>query len=199
MIARLTGFVAAIEEGRCVLDVAGVGYLVSVSARTLAALPVPPALARLFVETQFREDAIVLYGFADAAERDLFRLLITVQGVGAKLALSLLSTLSPDQLSAAIAAGERVAVARAPGVGSKLAGRIIAELREKLAGLGLGAAVPAAPAEAAGPVADAISALLHLGYRRAEAEPAVARALGLLGEAAGPERLIPAALRELAR
>ncbi|MDQ2804951.1 MAG: Holliday junction branch migration protein RuvA, partial [Pseudomonadota bacterium] len=107
MIARLTGRVESREEGRCVVDVNGVGYLVYASTRTLAALPSPPESARLLIETQVREDAIVLYGFADPAERDWFRLLTTVQGVGAKVALSILSALSPRDLVAAIAGGDR--------------------------------------------------------------------------------------------
>jgi holliday junction DNA helicase RuvA len=115
MIALLTGRVEQLVEGSCVLDVNGVGYLVQASTRTLAALPQPPAAARLLIETHVREDAILLYGFADPAERDWFRLLTTVQGVGAKVALSVLSALSPRDLVGAIAAGDRANLTRAPG------------------------------------------------------------------------------------
>ncbi len=132
MIARLTGRLDALEDGRCVIDVGGVGYLVHASTRTLAALPPPPAAASLLVETQVREDAITLYGFADRAERDWFRLLTTLQGVGARVALGILSALSPRDLVAAIAAGDRASLTRAPGVGAKLAVRILTELREKV-------------------------------------------------------------------
>ena len=130
MIARLRGNVDAIEDGRCIMDVGGVGYLVFCSTRTLGALP-NAGTATLLIETQVREDAISLYGFATSAERDWFRLLTTVQGVGAKVALALLSALSPDQLIAAISSGDKSALTRAPGVGPKLAIRICTELREK--------------------------------------------------------------------
>src|ERR1700761_2468849 len=131
MIAQLTGQVGALEDGRCIIDVNGVGYLVQASTRTLAALPAPPATARLLVETHVREDAILLYGFVDSAERDWFRLLTTVQGVGPRVALSVLSALSPRDLVSAIAAGDRASLTRAPGVGARLAVRLLTELREK--------------------------------------------------------------------
>ena len=130
MIARLRGNVDAIEDGRCIVDVGGVGYLVFCSSRTLGELP-NAGIATLLIETQVREDAISLYGFATGAERDWFRLLTTVQGVGAEVALALLSALSPDQLIAAIASGDKSALTRTPGVGAKLAIRICTELREK--------------------------------------------------------------------
>ncbi len=175
MIAKLRGAVEAIEDGRCVLDVNGVGYLVFCSSRTLAALP-NAGTATLLIETQVREDAIALYGFAASAERDWFRLLITVQGVGAKVALALLSALSADQLIAAIGTGDKAVLHKTPGVGPKLAIRIMTELRDKagvMPGGGGTAAITFAPRGAAG---DALSALLNLGYRRAEAEGALAKA-----------------------
>ena len=139
MIALLTGRVAALEDGSCVVDVGGVGYLVHASTRTLAALPAAPAPARLLIETQVREDAILLYGFADSAERDWFRLLTTVQGVGGKVALGILSALAPRELVAAIAAGDRASLTRAQGVGPRLAVRLLTELREKAGAMPAGA------------------------------------------------------------
>ncbi len=146
MIAQLTGRVDALAEGSCVVDVNGVGYLVHASTRTLAALPQPPATTRLLIETHVREDAILLYGFADPAEREWFRLLNTVQGVGARVALSLLSALSPRDLIAAIAAGDRASITRAPGVGPRLAVRLLTELRDKAGAMpsSPGIALPAA-------------------------------------------------------
>ncbi|WP_234730464.1 Holliday junction branch migration protein RuvA, partial [Acidocella facilis] len=126
MIARLRGIVDSIEDGRCVIDVNGVGYLVFCSSRTLGALP--EGLTTLLIDMQVREDAITLYGFFTSAEREWFRLLTTVQGVGAKVALGILSALSPDQLIGAIAGQDKGALTRAPGVGPKLAIRILTEL-----------------------------------------------------------------------
>ncbi len=200
MIAKLTGRLDQVEDGRCVIDVNGVGYLVHASTRTLANLPMPPALAQVLVETQVREDAITLYGFADPGERDWFRLLTTLQGVGAKVALGILSVLSPRDLVAAIAAGDRASLTRAPGVGAKLAVRILTELREKAGAMptGGGAVMPAAPVPA-GTAEDALSALLNLGYRRQEAQPAVARVLAHLGDGAPVDAVIRDSLRELAQ
>ncbi len=196
MIASLTGRVAATEERSCVIDVAGVGYRVQASARTLAALPAPPALAHLLVETQLRDDSILLYGFSDTAERAWFRLLTGVQGVGSKLALGILSALSPDDLAVAIAAGDRAWLMRAPGVGAKLAQRLLGELREPAAQIpSLSLAVPAA----SGVAADAISALVNLGYRRTEAEAALQRAGARLGEEPSFDSLVREGLKELAR
>jgi holliday junction DNA helicase RuvA len=199
VIAQLTGRIDALEEGRCVVDVNGVGYLVHASTRTLASLPTPPALARLLVETQVREDAIMLYGFADPAERDWFRLLTTVQGVGAKVALSLLSALSPRDLVTAIAAGDRGSLTRAPGVGAKLAVRLLSELRERATGMPVGAAFSPVLPVPAGIEPDALSALVNLGYRRPEAQSAVARVIERLGEGAGLDQVIRDSLKELAR
>ncbi len=199
MIAKLRGLIENIEDGKCIVDVAGVGYLVFCSSRTLASLPAPPTLATVLIETQVREDAISLYGFATTAERDWFRLLTTVQGVGAKVALALLSALSPDQLIAAIATQDKVALTRAPGVGPKLAIRILSELRERAGAMpGGGAALPASIVPN-GPVADALSALTNLGYRRPEAEAALARAVTEHGEGAALDILIRAGLKGLAR
>ena len=198
MIALLTGRVAALEDGSCVVDVGGVGYLVHASTRTLAALPAAPAPARLLIETQVREDAILLYGFADSAERDWFRLLTTVQGVGGKVALGILSALAPRELVAAIAAGDRASLTRAQGVGPRLAVRLLTELREKAGAMPAGAGLPAPPAVAPGVAEDALSALVNLGYRRAEAQPAVARVLDRLGPAARLDAVLRDSLKELA-
>jgi Holliday junction DNA helicase RuvA len=200
MIALLTGLVEALEADRCIIDVAGVGYLVQASTRTLAALPKPPAAARVLVETVVREDAILLYGFADSAERDWFRLLTTVQGVGAKVALAILSALSPRDLVSAIGAGDRASLTSVTGVGPKLAVRLLTELRERAVGMPAtaGAALPM-PASAGGLASDAISALGNLGYRRMEAQPVVDRIASRLGDAASLDALIRESLRELAR
>lgn len=200
MIALLTGVVAAQDSGSCVIDVQGVGYLVQASSRTLASLPAPPSPARLLVETVVREDAILLFGFADAAERDWFRLLTTIQGVGAKVALGILSALAPRELAAAIGAGDRAALSRAPGVGPKLAVRLVTELRDKAGAMpvGGGAAMPASPVQA-GVAGDVLSALANLGYRRAEAQAAMEKAMAEAGEGASLDALLKAALRELAR
>lgn len=199
MIASLKGTVESLDEDRCVVDVNGVGYLVQASTRTLAALPTPPAIARLLIETQVREDAITLYGFADPAERDWFRLLLTVQGVGAKVALNLLSALSPSDLVRAIAAGDRASLTRAAGVGPKLAIRLLSELREKAGAMPTGSGAVFVAPPLAGPEADALSALANLGYRRAEAQPAIARVLERLGDAAPIGQLIRESLQELSK
>ncbi len=199
MIASLTGRVAQREEGSCIVDVNGVGYLVHTSTRTLAALPPASEATRLLIETQVREDAIVLYGFADAAERDWFRLLTTVQGVGAKVALSVLSALSPRDLVAAIASGDRVSLTRAPGVGARLAVRLLTELRDKAGAMGSAPGITLPVQAARGPIEDAVSALVNLGYRRAEAHPAVTKAIEGLGEEAGLDAVIRDSLKELAQ
>ena len=202
MIAKLRGVVEAIEDGRCVLDVSGVGYLVFCSSRTLAALP-NAGTATLLIETQVREDAIALYGFSAGAERDWFRLLTTVQGVGAKVALALLSALSPDQLIAAIGTADKALLHKTPGVGPKLAIRIVTELRDKAGimpgGSGIAGIAAAPPGAAHSTMGDALSALLNLGYRRAEAETALARATDELGIAPPLDALIRAGLKALAR
>lgn len=201
MIGRLTGRAEGIEEGRCLLDVNGVGYVVNASTRTLGSIEPAPAITRLLIETHVREDAITLYGFADGAERDWFRLLLTVQGVGAKVALGILSALSPNDLAATIATGDRASLTRAPGVGPKLAVRLLTELRDKAGAIPAagGVALPAAAPLPGGVAEDALSALLNLGYRRAEAQPAVARAVAALGDKAALGAVIRDSLKELAR
>jgi Holliday junction DNA helicase RuvA len=198
VIAKLTGRIEALESDRCVVDVAGVGYLVQASTRTLASLP-SGGSATLLIETQVREDAIVLYGFAESAERDWFRLLTTVQGVGAKVALNILSALSPRELIVAIQSGDRASLTRAAGVGTRLAVRLATELRDKAGAMPseVGFA-PSAPL-AEGTEADALSALVNLGYRRPEAYAAVGRAADRLGDGAALDRLIRESLKELVR
>lgn len=198
MIALLTGRIAALEDGTCIVDVGGVGYLVHASTRTLAALPAAPAPARLLIETQVREEAITLYGFADPAERDWFRLLTTVQGVGGKVALGVLSALSPRELVAAIAAGDRASLTRAQGVGPRLAVRLLTELRDKAGAMPATAGLATPHAGPAGVAEDALSALVNLGYRRPEAQPAVARVLDRLGPDAKLDAVIRDSLKELA-
>ena len=201
MIAKLTGVVDQIGSEAVVIDVNGVGYLTFCSTRTIGRLPPPGSPARLLIETHVREDHIHLYGFADAAERDWFRQLTTVQGVGARLALAILSAVAPEHLALAIVAQDKVALTRADGVGPRLAARIVNELRDKIAGIAA-AVVPAAgtaPEGEIGPAADAVSALVNLGYRRAEAFGAVAVAAQRLGSGAEAAALIRAGLQELAR
>ncbi|MBV8526522.1 MAG: Holliday junction branch migration protein RuvA, partial [Acetobacteraceae bacterium] len=179
MIAKLTGRVDSLEEGRCIIDVQGVGYQVHASTRTLASLPQPPATAQLLIETHVREDAILLFGFAGRAERDWFRLLTTIQGVGAKLALGILSALSPADLVAVITAQDRASLTRAPGVGPRLAVRLLSELRDKASTVGAepGSLPAPAPQSAPGIAEDALAALTGLGYKRPEAQPAITRAI----------------------
>lgn len=197
MIGRLRGIVEAVEDGKCLIDVNGVGYLVFCSSRTLEA--VPDGVATLLIETQVREDAITLYGFFTGAEREWFRLLTTVQGVGAKVALGILSALSPDQLVSAITGQDKAALTRAPGVGPKLALRILTELREKAGIMPGGGAVALPVPPGGGAVVDALSALVNLGYKRLEAEQALAKALDIHGESAGLDVLIRAGLKALAK
>jgi Holliday junction DNA helicase RuvA len=199
MIAQLTGRVDALSDGTCVIDVGGVGYLVQASSRTLSALPQPPAAAKVLVETHVREDAIVLYGFADSAERDWFRLLTTVQGVGGRVALAILSALSPRDLIGAIAAGDKASLTRAQGVGPRLAVRLLTELKDKTGTMPASTGVATMPIAAATPADDALSALVNLGYRRPEAQQTVARVLERLGDAATLDALIRDSLKELAQ
>lgn len=200
MIAQLTGRVDSLSDGTCIIDVGGVGYLVQASSRTLAALPQPPETARVLIETHVREDAILLYGFADSAERDWFRLLTTVQGVGGKVALGILSVLSPRDLVGAIAAGDKASLTRAPGVGPRLAVRLLTELRDKAGAMPSSAGVSFIPVAApASPADDAVSALVNLGYRRPEAAQVVARVTERLGSDATLDALIRDSLKELAQ
>jgi Holliday junction DNA helicase RuvA len=198
LIGKLTGLVDSSGDDWVILDVGGVGYMVYCSGRTLGLLPPAGGGATLWIETHVREDHIHLYGFADEAEHGWFKLLQSVQGVGAKMALAVLSVLPPHDLVRAIAAQDKAAIARAHGVGQKLAGRIAAELKDKAGGIVLG---PVAAANGGGRVEvseDAVSALVNLGYRRAEAFAAVAKASGDLGRGASVESLIKAGLKELA-
>jgi Holliday junction DNA helicase RuvA len=199
MIAQLTGRVDALSDGSCVIDVGGVGYLVQASSRTLSALPQPPASAKVLIETHVREDAIVLYGFADSAERDWFRLLTTVQGVGGRVALAILSTLSPRDLIGAIATGDKASLTRAQGVGPRLAIRLLTELKDKTGTMPTSTGVSYSPIAAPTPTDDALSALVNLGYRRAEAQPVVLRSAERLGEGATLDTLIRDSLKELAQ
>jgi Holliday junction DNA helicase RuvA len=204
MIGKLTGLVDSIGEDAIILDVNGVGYLVQCSARTLQSLPRPGETAALAIETQVREDAIRLFGFGSDAERDWFRLLQSVPGVGAKVALAILGVLSAGDLGTAIALQDRAMIARAPGVGPRLAARITTELKGKGPAGGTfdqGAAILAsdeAALSAAKPVQDAISALVNLGYGRPQAAVAVAASVKALGEGAETAALIRRGLKELA-
>jgi len=201
MIARLAGIVDSVGEDSAVIDVGGVGYLTFCSTRTIGRLPPAGAPARLLIETHVREDHIHLYGFIDAAERDWFRLLTTVQGVGARLALSILSAVPAEELGLAIFAQDRAVLARADGVGPRLAARIVNELKDKVGGLAPAPSL-STPASAAGadsgPAADAVSALVNLQWGRAEAFAAVGMAMNRLGSGAGVDALIRAALQERA-
>lgn len=205
MIAKLKGIVDTVGEDFAILDVNGVGYLVHGSRRTLSGLPSAGEAAMLHIETVVREDAITLFGFIDILERDMFRLLTSVQGVGAKVGLAILSTLQPNELQNAIAAQDKVAVARTKGVGPKVATRIVTELKDKVTGLvfkpqGVEMPTSAAPeGETSGAVEDAISALVNLGYRPTEAHGAVAKAATDLGEGADVGILVPAALKLLSK
>jgi holliday junction DNA helicase RuvA len=198
MIAKLTGLVDLAAMDSAVIDVGGVGYHVFCSAKTLGRLPARGNVASLLIETHVREDHIHLYGFADEAERDWFRLLTTVQGVGAKLALAILGVHSANDLAQVIAAQDKASLTRASGVGPKLATRILTELKDKAGGIAFGGLAALAPeAEPIGPMADAVSALVNLGYRRAEAFGAVAQAAKRLGGTPALESLIRAGLKEL--
>jgi holliday junction DNA helicase RuvA len=202
MIATLAGILDQIAADGAVIDVSGVGYLAFCSTRTLGRLPPVGGPVRLLIETHVREDHIHLYGFVDAAERDWFRLLTTVQGVGARLALAVLSAIGPEELSLAILAQDRASLARAEGVGARLAARIVNELRDKAGSLAMArplAASSPVPPPGEGPAADAVSALVNLGYRRAEAYGAVAAAAQRLGAEAATDALIRAGLQELAQ
>ncbi len=196
MIGKLTGIVDSTGDDWVILDVGGVGYIVFCSGRSLGLLPPRGGGAVLWIETHVREDHIHLFGFAEEAERDWFKLLNSVQGVGAKMALAILSVLPPSDLVRAIAAQDKAALARANGVGPKLAGRIASELKDKAGNMALG---PVAVANGGGGEfsEDAVSALVNLGYRRAEAFAAVAKAGGDLGAEASVQSLIKAGLKEL--
>ena len=202
MIGKLTGTVDSMTEDAVILDVHGVGYLVQCPASTVSRLSVG-APASLMIEMKVSEDAIKLYGFGSAEEREWFRLLQTVQNVGGKVALSVLSTLSPRELQRALALGDKAMIGRAPGIGPKLALRIATELKDKAPSMMLHgeedmAAVAVAHAPR-GPESDAVSALIHLGYSDARAAEAVARASQALGEHTEAGALIREALKGMAR
>lgn len=198
MIAHLKGRLESTGVDYAVIDVGGVGYLVGASSRTLAAIGPVGEAATLFTEMLVAEDFIRLVGFASAAERDWFRLLTSVQGVGARVALAILSALEATDLSRAIATQDKASVARANGVGPKLAERIVRELKDKVGIIPVG---PTAIGQAlpAGASADAVSALLNLGFRPAEAASAVAQAEEELGGAANLDALVRLALRKAAK
>jgi Holliday junction DNA helicase RuvA len=205
VIGKLRGIIDAYGEDFVIVDVGGVGYVVHCSARTLQNLPATGEAATLSIETHVREDMIRLYGFRSDAEREWFRLLQTVQGVGAKVALGILSVLEPGGLATAIATGDKASVSRGPGVGPKLAARIVAELKDKAPAF---AAVDPAlirlsdaieDRKAPQPVSDAVSALVNLGYAQVQASAAIAAALKQAGDEAEAKTLIRLGLRELAR
>ncbi|MEE8283583.1 MAG: Holliday junction branch migration protein RuvA [Alphaproteobacteria bacterium] len=204
MIASLKGLLATVTEDSAVVEVGGVGFLVFCSARTLSTLPRPGEAVALKIETHIREDHIHLYGFGSTAERDWFRHLITVQGVGARVALAILSVLSPAEISGALAAGDKAVLGRASGVGPKLAQRIVTELKDKVdtgeftAADGATAARPGGGGEGLDPaLGDAVSALVNLGYGRTEAFGAVMEAARELGGEAKVEVLIRSGLNRL--
>lgn len=197
MIAHLKGRLHSTGIDSAVIDVGGVGYLVGASAKTLASIGPVGEAVMLHTEMLVGEDFIRLAGFASAAERDWFRLLTGVQGVGSRVALAILSTLDPAELSRAIGAQDKAMVARANGVGPKLAERIVRELKDAAGGIVVGAG--GAVAASKGASSDAVSALLNLGFRPAEASSAVAAAEEELGAGAGLDALVRLALRKAAR
>ncbi|MFS0772461.1 Holliday junction branch migration protein RuvA [Sphingomonas sp. 1P08PE] len=199
MIAHLKGRLDATGIDHAVIDVGGVGYLVGASSRTLAAIGPVGEAATLFTEMLVSEDSIRLVGFASAGERDWFRLLTGVQGVGARVALAILSALEPAELARAVGAQDKAMVARANGVGPKLAERIVRELKDKVGIVPLGSAAATGQALPVGAGADAVSALLNLGFRPAEATAAVAAAEEELGTAASLDALVRLALRKASR
>jgi Holliday junction DNA helicase RuvA len=198
MIAKLRGLLDSFAADHAVIDVGGVGYLVFASTRTLSGLGAVGGEVVLHTVMQVSEDDIRLIGFATAGERDWFRLLTGVQGVGSKVALAILSALSADELHRAIASGDSAMIARSQGVGPKLAQRIVNELKDK-AGVALGPAGASAPAPAGSLAADAVSALMNLGFRPAEASSAVGKAEAELGAGATLDALVRTALKKAAR
>ncbi|MBS1183663.1 MAG: ruvA [Proteobacteria bacterium] len=205
MIGKLKGVVDSFGDDWMILDVHGVGYQVYCSARTLQRLPKAGEAAVLAIETMVREDMIRLYGFSNDIEREWFRLLMTVQGVGAKVALGVLSVLDPGQLATAIAMRDLVAIARAPGVGKRVAERIATELKDKAPAFAdadpsvIRMAIDVAEARVSGPVAEAVSALVNLGYAQLQSAAAVQAAAKAIGSEATTAQLIRQGLKELAR
>ncbi len=206
MIAKLKGLIDSFGDDWVIVDVNGVGYLVTCSTRTLSSLPPVGEAASIAIETYIREDQFRLFGFSSENERGWFRILMTVQGVGAKVAMAILSALSPADLASAIAMQDKAMVARAPGVGPKMAVRLVTELKDKAPALslgdgglaGLGGSLPG-QAGAGSPAADAVSALVNLGYQQTRAGMAVAKGVQDLGEDATTEALIRVGLKELAQ
>jgi len=196
MIARLTGILAETSADSAVIDVAGVGYLVHLSGRTLAALGPIGGEVLVLTELQVREDAWTLFGFGSAAERDSFRALTSIQGVGGRLALAILSVLAPDELARAVAQEDKAMIGRANGVGPKLAARIANELQGKLGVSSIGGAAASPRGSAA---ADALSALANLGFRPADASAAVNAAQDELGSEATLDALVRLALKKAAK
>lgn len=205
MIGKLKGIIDSYGDDWVIVDVGGVGYQVHCSSRTLQALPSPGTAATLSIETYVREDMIKLYGFTSDIEREWFRLLQTVQGVGARVALGVLGVMAPGDLATAIALQDKAQVSRAPGVGKKVAERIVAELRDKAPAYSsadpalVGLQADLAESRAPQPVADAVSALVNLGYAQVQASAAIAAAARSGGEDATTETLIRLGLKELAR
>ncbi len=199
MIAKLWGRLDQVLDDGVIVEVHGVGYHAYCSGRTLRGLPAAGSPVELFVETHVREDHIHLYGFIDEAERYWFRLLQTVQGVGARVALALLAVVGPDELGPVIAAQDKAALSQANGVGGKLAARIVSELKGAVGDLALGPVAAAGGSAVEGTAGDAVSALVNLGYRRGEVVGAVSSAARELGKEAPLEDLIRAGLRELAQ
>ncbi len=203
MIGKLKGLVDSFGEDVVLIDCGGVCYEAFCSARTLRALPRVGEAAVVFIETVVREDMIRLYGFATEAEKAWFNLLMTVQGVGARVALSILSALSPSELSSAVALQDKAMIGRANGVGPKLALRLVTELKGKVPTVGsidagtLGLQAALGEGVASGNVADAVSALVNLGYQNAQASAAVARIVAREGDGTPTEKLIRLGLREL--
>jgi len=205
MIGKLKGVIDSYGEDYVIVDVHGVGYQVHCSARTLQSLPAAGEPATLSIETHVREDQIRLFGFASDLEREWFRLLQTVQGVGAKVALAVLSTLKPAELANAITLRDKGAISRTPGVGAKVAERIVTELKDKTpAFTDLDPAVVRLSADmdegrAPGPTRDAVSALINLGYGQPQAAAAIAVAAREAGEGADTAKLIRLGLKELSK
>ncbi len=198
MIARLAGTLVETSADTAVIDVNGVGYLVLASSKTLDAIGPVGGGVTLLTELQVREDSMTLFAFGSAGEREAFRHLTSVQGVGGRLALAILSILGPDDLARAVSAGDKAMITRASGVGPKLAGRIAMELQGKLGAPGLPSGA-GAPAPRGGPAQDALSALANLGFKPAEASAAVAAAQEELGAEATLDALVRLALKKAAR
>ncbi len=204
MIGKLRGIVDGVGKDWVIVDVGGVGYEVSCPARTLSRLPASGESVTLIIETHVREDAIKLFGFLSEAERSWFRLLQNVQGVGTRVALSVLGVLEPQELANAIALQDKAQVGRAPGVGPKVAQRIVSELRDKAPGLlasgDIGPQMAGSrQAGRSSPMAEAVSALVNLGYSAIDANAAVTAVAARLGDAARTEELIRQGLKELAK